>query len=85
MLSRNEEKIVRMLSESMATPKQLAEALGKEYTEFKAQSMVLTLARKGLVDKTKAALILQGTQMLKFLNIPLRGGLKGGIPVNKVR
>lgn len=85
MLSRNEEKIVRMLSESMATPKQLAEALGKEYTEFKAQSMVLTLARKGLVDKTKAALILQGTQMLKFLNIPLRGGLKGGVPANKLR
>lgn len=85
MLSRNEEKIVRMLSESMATPKQLAEALGKEYTEFKAQSMVLTLARKGLVDKTKAALILQGTQMLKFLNIPLRGGLKGGVPAQRLR
>lgn len=85
MLSRNEEKIVRMLTQSMATPKQLAEALGKEYTEFKAQSMVLTLARKGLVDKTKAALILQGTQMLKFLNIPLRGGLKGGIPAQKLR
>lgn len=85
MLSRNEEKIVRMLSESMATPKQLAEALGKEYTEFKAQSMVLTLARKGLVDATQAALILQGTQMLKFLNIPLRGGLKGGIPAQRLR
>lgn len=85
MLSRNEEKIVRMLSESMATPKQLAEALGKGYTEFKAQSMVLTLARKGAVDKTKAALILHGTEMLKFLNIPLGGGLKGGIPANKLR
>lgn len=85
MLSRNEEKIVRMLSESMATPKQLAEALGKDYTEFKAQSMVLTLARKGLVDKTKAALILHGTPMVKFLNIPLGGGLKGGIPAQRLR
>lgn len=85
MLSRNEEKIVRMLTQSMATPKQLAEALGKGYTEFKAQSMVLTLARKGAIDKTKAALILQGTQMLKFLNIPLGGGLKGGIPAQRLR
>lgn len=85
MLSRNEEKIVRMLTQSMATPKQLAEALGKGYTEFKAQSMVLTLARKGAIDKTKAALILHGTQMLKFLNIPLGGGLKGGIPAQRLR
>lgn len=85
MLSRNEEKIVHMLNESMVTPKQLAEALGKGYTEFKAQSMVLTLARKGLVDKTKAALILHGTEMLRFLNYKIGGGLKGGTPVNKVR
>ena len=85
MLSRNEEKIVRMLTQSMATPKQLAEALGKGYTEFKAQSMVLTLARKGAIDATQAALILQGTQMLKFLNIPLGGGLKGGIPAQRLR
>lgn len=85
MLSRNEEKIVRMLNESMASPKQLAEALGKGYTEFKAQSMVLTLARKGLVDKTKAALILHGTEMVKFLNYEIGGGLKGGTPVSKVR
>lgn len=74
-----------MLAQSMATPKQLAEALGKGYTEFKAQSMVLTLARKGAVDKTKAALILHGTEMLKFLNIPLGGGLKGGVPAQKLR
>jgi hypothetical protein len=85
MLTHNEEKIVRMLNESMATPKQLAAALGKGYTEFKAQSMVLTLARKGMVDKTKAALILRGTEMLRFLNYDLGGGLKGGIPTNRVR
>jgi predicted transcriptional regulator len=85
MLSHNEEKIVRILSEGMATPKQLAEKLGKGYTELKAQSMVLTLARKGLVDKTKAALILRGTEMLKFLSMPVGGGLKGGIPAPKLK
>ena len=49
--------------------KDLAKMLGKGYTEFKAQSMVLTLARKGLVDKTKAGLILHGTEMVKFLDM----------------
>lgn len=80
MLSRNEEKIVRMLTQSMATPKQLAEALGKGYTEFKAQSMVLTLARKGAIDKTKAALILRGTNMIKFLKYEMGSSLVGGVP-----
>ena len=83
MLSHNEEKIVRILSEGMATPKQLAEMLGKGYTELKAQSTVLTLARKGVVDKTKAALLLHGTPMIKFLNYECGSGLKGSIPVNK--
>ena len=78
-----EGKVVRILSEGMASPKQLAEALGKGYTELKAQSMVLTLARKGLVDKTKAALILRGTPMIKWLNEPLGAGLKGNIPEGK--
>ena len=83
MLSHNEEKIVRILNEGMATPKQLAEMLGRGYTEQKAQSMVLTLARKGVVDKTKAALLLRGTPMIKFLNYECGSGLKGSIPVNK--
>ena len=83
MLSHNEEKIVRILNEGMATPKQLAEMLGRGYTEQKAQSMVLTLARKGVVDKTKAALLLHGTPMIKFLNYECGSGLKGSIPVNK--
>lgn len=83
MLSHNEEKIVKILNEGMATPKQLAEMLGKGYTEQKAQSMVLTLARKGQVDKTKAALLLRGTPMIKFLNYECGSGLKGSIPVNK--
>lgn len=85
MLTHNEEKIVKVLNEGMATPKQIAEMLGKGYTEFKAQSIVLTLARKGAVDKTKAALILRGTEMVKFLNYSTGSGLKGGIPAQKVR
>lgn len=85
MLTHNEEKIVRVLNEGMATPKQIAEMLGRGYTEFKAQSIVLTLARKGAVDKTKAALILRGTEMVKFLNYSVGSGLKGGIPAQKVR
>ena len=76
-------KIVRRLESGMATPKQLAEILGRGYDEFKAQSMVLTLARKGAIDKTKAALILRGTNMIKFLNYELGTGLKGSIPANK--
>lgn len=79
-LSHQEEKIVRILREGMATAPQIAEALGRGYTELKAQSMVLTLARKGAIDKTKAALILRGTPMIKFLNYGVGGGLKGGIP-----
>lgn len=83
MLSHMEGKVVRILQEGMASPKQLAQALGKGYTELKAQSMVLTLARKGLVDKTKAALILRDTPMIKWLNEPLGAGLKGNIPEGK--
>ena len=78
-----EGKIIKILNEGMASPKQLAEALGKGYTELKAQSMVLTLARKGLINKTKAALILRGTPMIKWLNEPLGSRLKGGIPERK--
>lgn len=78
-----EGKIIKILNEGMASPKQLAEALGKGYTELKAQSMVLTLARKGLINKTKAALILRGTPMIKWINEPLGSGLKGNIPERK--
>ena len=68
-LSHQQERIVKRLNEGMATPKQLAEMLGKGYTELKAQSMVSTLARKGAIDKVKAALILHGTPMVKFLDM----------------
>lgn len=85
VLSHTQEKIVRVLEKGMATPEQLAEMLGKGYTPLKAQSMVLTLAQKGAVDKTKAALILRGTPMIKFLAYKGGSGLKGGIPAQKTR
>lgn len=85
VLSHQEEKIVRVLEEGMVTAEKLAEMLGRGYTEMKAQSMVLTLARKGFVDKTKAALILRGTPMIKFLGMEIGGGLKGTVPVQKLR
>ena len=67
-LNHNQEMIVRVLKEGMASPKQLAEMLGRGYDEKKAMSMVLGLARKGLVDKMKAAIILAKSPMCKLLN-----------------
>ena len=77
-------KIVEVLEHRMVTASDLAKML-KGYDEFKIQSMILTLARKGKVDKNKAALILHGTEMVKFLNRPLGASLKGPIPERKVR
>ncbi len=80
-LNPKQEKIVRMLEEKVVSPKELAKALGTGYTEMKAQAMVLTLARAGYVDKGKAAIILHGTEMAKFLKgQPLGSNLKGEIP-----
>lgn len=78
-------KIVDILERTVVPAKELAKMLGKGYDEFKVQSMVLTLARKGQVDKVKAALILQGTVMSKFLNYETGSQLKGGIPKGKRR
>ena len=75
-------KILKMLEGSkVLAPKDIAKNLGRGYTEMKAQAMVLTLARAGYVDKGKAALILHGTEMAKFLKgLPLESNLKGEIP-----
>lgn len=73
-------KIVEILESRMVTAADLAKML-RGYDEFKIQSMVLTLARKGKVDKTKAALILRGTEMVKFLRYEVGSELKGGVPV----
>lgn len=81
MLNPVQERIVKILNERVVDAKTIAEKLGRGYDEFKVQSMVLTLARKGHVDKTKAALILRGTNMVKFLNYEVSSSLKGGAPV----
>ena len=80
MVRPNEGIVIKMLENGMATPKQIAEKLGRGYTELKAQSMVLTLARKGLIDHTKAAIILRGTPMIKFLKEELGSGLAKPVP-----
>ena len=77
-------KIVEVLNSRMVTAADLAKML-RGYDEFKIQSMILTLARKGMVDKTKAALILRGTEMVKFLNYPVGSQLKGAVPEGKRR
>ena len=66
-ISAAQDKIVKILESRMVTAADLAKML-RGYDEFKIQSMVLTLARKGKIDKTKAALVLRGTEMVKFLN-----------------
>ena len=80
MLNPTQERIVKILNEKVVDAKTIAEKLGRGYDEFKVQSMVLTLARKGHVDKTKAALILRGTEMLKFLKYEAGSSLIGGAP-----
>lgn len=80
MLNPTQERIVKILNEKVVDAKTIAEKLGRGYDEFKVQSMVLTLARKGHVDKTKAALILRGTEMLKFLKYETGSSLVGGAP-----
>lgn len=83
MVSHVEGKVIRILEEGMVSPAQLANMLGRGYTELKVQSMVLTLARKGHINKTKAALLLRGTPMVKWINEPICSGLKGNIPERK--
>ena len=80
MLSPVQERIVNILNERVVDAKTIAEKLGRGYDEFKVQSMILTLARKGHVDMTKAALILRGTNMIKFLKYEIGSSLVGGAP-----
>jgi hypothetical protein len=78
-------KIVKILEERMVSPAELTRMLGTGYTELKVQSMVLTLARKGKVDRTKAQLFLRDTEMKKFLDRELGSGLRKPVPANVSR
>lgn len=80
MLNHAQEKIVSILKERMVDADVLAKELGREYTENKVKSMVLTLARKGYVDKVKAALILRGTKMIDLLQKDFGSKMIGKIP-----
>lgn len=80
MLSPVQERIVNILNERVVDAKTIADKLGRGYDEFKVQSMILTLARKGHVDMTKAALILRGTNMIKFLKYEIGSSLVGSVP-----
>ena len=84
-LSAAQAKIVKILGEKTVSTKQLSQMLGTGYDEFKVQSMVLTLDRKGKVDKTKAQLLLRDTEMKKFLNRDLGSGLRKPFPANVSR
>lgn len=78
-------KIVKILEEKWVGPKELTRMLGTGYSELKVQSMVLTLARKGKVDKATAQLFLKDTEMAKFLDRELGSGLREPIPANVSR
>lgn len=82
MLSNKQEKMVKILSEKMVSPKELAELMGKDYTEQKVRSMALTLYNKGLIDKTKVSLLLMNTPMIKFLGegYAQKAQLNGQVP-----
>lgn len=84
-ISSAQEKIIRILEEKMVDPATLAAKMGRGYTPERVQNMVLTLARKGLINKTKAILFLRGTKMVKFIEEDFGSHLKGEIPVCKMR
>lgn len=69
-VSHIDEKVKNMLDERCYSVSTIAKVLGKGWTEQKAANVVLNLARKGLIDKVKAALILKDMKCAKFLNIP---------------
>lgn len=47
---------------------------------LKVQSIIMTMARKNLIDKDKAKALLKDTNMVKFIDIPISHGLSK--PVN---
>ena len=77
-ISSAQEKIIRILEEKMVE-------MGRGYTPERVQNMVLTLTRKGLINKTKAILFLRGTKMVKFVDAEFGAHLVGDIPVCKMR
>lgn len=80
-----QEKIVRILDEKVVSPERLAELMGRGWTAERCQNAVLTLTRKGLINKTKACLFLRGTKMIKFIEKDFGSALIGGVPKGRMR
>lgn len=68
-VSHIDEKVKNMLDNRCYNVSTIAKLLGKGWTDQKAANVVLNLARKGLIDKVKAALILKDMPCAKFLSI----------------
>lgn len=84
-LNHIQEKILRMLDANIVDPKKMAEKLGRGYNEFKVQSMVFTLARKGAINGLIAGLVLHGSEMQKLIGYKQSSQLIGEIPECKMR
>lgn len=54
-------------------------------SEMKVQSTIVTLARKGYLNKDKAKELLKGTQMIKFIDIPIKSGLSKPLQIKSDR
>jgi len=58
-LTHIEEKIVKKLATGWMSLEGIAKEMGRGYSAQHAANLVLRMARKGFLDKTKAALILR--------------------------
>ncbi len=72
MKERQEKEIIKYLN-IMNNTKDIAKQVKLE--ELKVQSVILTLARKGKINKDKAKQVLKDTQMIKFIDIPIQSRL----------
>lgn len=72
MKERQEKEIIKYLN-IMNNTKDIAKQVKLE--ELKVQSVILTLARKGKINKDKAKQVLKDTQMIKFIDTPIQSGL----------
>lgn len=77
MLSRYQENILKYAN-VMKDTKDIAN-ITKE-SEMKVQSTIVTLARKGNLNKDKAKALLKNTKMVKFVDMPIKGGLSKPLP-----
>ena len=69
-ISHTEEKILGILNTRWITIEGIAKEMGKGYNKQHAANLVLRMARKGFLDKTKAALLLHDMpNTAKFLEI----------------